>query len=221
MKSLVDQGALALFPAVLMGGAVAFFFFAMPMMLIQQGVIASGLPSLIAAAAPPLGETARSLVAGAFALLSGGVTWLIITLAGPRHRVERAHDEADLAATPSFDHSAHFPVRRPILAHSEFGTPLPDIAEAPFSAWTEDAELDLLEFPDDDVLELQEPIAQAPPPEPSPPPAEDIPIATLIARLEAGAARRIAQKNGAAEVDANFDGVLRSALAELQRLAIR
>jgi hypothetical protein len=63
--SLIDRIPLAPLSALLMGAAVAFFCFAMPVALLERLVLASGAPAIIAAAAPPLGATARMLVSSA------------------------------------------------------------------------------------------------------------------------------------------------------------
>jgi len=50
--------------------ALAFFVIAMPADLFERLISASGLPSIISAAAPPLGMTARMIVAGLIALIA-------------------------------------------------------------------------------------------------------------------------------------------------------
>lgn len=197
-----------------MGGAVAFFFFAMPMVLLEQGVIASGLPNLIAAAGPPLGATARTLVAGSFGLVAAGFTWAAITLAGLIGRPRRDSDhESDGWSTIPFhaEGAPDAPARRPIFASSELGAPL--------------AEEQPLSLAEDDVLELVNVFSDEPPP---PEPACQAPsIAELMARLEAGAERRAAQAASAAAPlkpsgnPAAFEGALRSALDDLKRMAMR
>jgi hypothetical protein len=222
-KSLVERIPLALFSAVLMGGAVAFFFFAMPMVLLEQGVIASGLPTLIASAGPPLGTTARTLVAASFALASGGLTWLVITAIGfislPRVRRSREPDESEPTEYENFEPRPE--ARRPIFAASELAMPPAD-EPAPVVEWAE-----IEEFPIDDVLELVQPLAEETP-EPAPVETEQLPIAVLMARLEAGAERRAAKAAPVAPAAAHaakptteFDGALRDALEELQRMAAR
>jgi hypothetical protein len=218
-RNLVDRIPLAPVSAVLMGGAVAFFFFAMPMVLLEQGVIASGLPTLIAAAGPPLGATARTLVAGSFALLTGGITWGAITLAGLIGRPRRpgADNEGQDWATISIDHAERHdaPARRPIFASRELGAPLePPVEEL--------AEI----FPEDDVLELVD-ILPDEPPRTAGSSGEAPPIAELMARLEAGAERRAARSATAAPAPEppatarEFEGALRSALDDLKRMAAR
>lgn len=155
-KSRIDRFPLALFSALLMGGAVAFFFLAMPMVLLEQGVIASGLPSLIAAAGPPLGAIARTLVAGSLALLAGATTGAAITLIGiitcPRRRAVRDMRQVQLPAEWHLEAYPDANARRPILASSELGVPM---AEAGASVDKPSPEL-----PADDALDLVDPLPE-------------------------------------------------------------
>jgi hypothetical protein len=234
-KSLVDRIPLALLSAVLVGAAMAFFFFAMPMVLLEQGVIASGLPTLIAAAGPPLGGTARALVAGTFALLSGGLTWGAVTLVGMigslRFRRPREPDESE----PSFPEPIETPAsseRRPLFAATDLGMLVPkeepelELVEAeeepsPAEHWNEPA-FEPLEVSFDDVLELVDVVLQEPA-APIQTPLDSLSIAELMARLEAGAERRAAKSapSPIRGVTDEFDGALRSALEDLQRMGNR
>jgi hypothetical protein len=54
--------------------AIAFFVIAMPKDIFEGLVLATGLPSVLAAAAPPLGETARLIVAA----LTGGIAGIAV-----------------------------------------------------------------------------------------------------------------------------------------------
>jgi hypothetical protein len=221
--SLIERLPLALLAALLMGGAVAFFFIAMPIALIERAVIASGLPLTLAAATPPLGGTARALVAGAAAMACGGVTWIGMTWASrhPGKGLKRSTPKrGELDAEPA--------ARRPIFASSDLGSPeepltltqegvavLPE--ELPAAEWVE------IEFDAGDVLELVDVLEEESAP---PPPASALPsITSLMARLEAGATRRAAKATlrpqPRAPATAETDSALRNALSELQRLAIR
>lgn len=230
-KSLVDRIPLAPLGAVLMAAAVAFFFFAMPLVLLEQGVIASGLPSVIAAAGPPLGGTARTLVAATFALLAGGITWAVITLAGMigslRFRQPREPDERE----PFFPEPVEAPAgtdRRPLFAATDLGMPSEE-DEQQFETpdpWQEPA-FEPLEVSFDDVLELvdvvpDEPVRPVAAPSSS---LDSLSIPELMARLEAGAERRAAAAGQPSAkprraID-GFDGALRSALEDLQRIGNR
>lgn len=125
--------------AILFGGAVAFFCFAMPVGLVERLVLISGLPALIPATAPPLGMTAQTL----FAAVAGLSTMLAVILGfamtdGTKRIPRRMRIKTDLAESPA--QSADFlsgtprqrradahpdaPARWPIFAGAELGEPL-------------------------------------------------------------------------------------------------
>lgn len=68
--------------AALAGASVAFFTWAMPSGLFESLVSATGLPSVLAAARPPLGETARLAVVAAGGLVAFGLVWLLLRALG-------------------------------------------------------------------------------------------------------------------------------------------
>jgi hypothetical protein len=131
--------------------------------------------------------------------------------------------------------------REPVAAEE-----LPDqVPEALFAEWTEVVEADpldvvapaaeplieTLEQAADDVLELVNVVVEA---EPHPVPRNPSTIAQLMARLESGAGRRAVRRVNARPIAsaprpiapaprtvADFDGALRTALSELQRMAAR
>lgn len=228
--SLIEQVPLAWFAALLMAGAVAFFLLAMPIGLIEQGVGAIGLPSVLAAATPPLGSTARALVAGSAAVFAGGTTWGLMTLADRSVRPRRRPAPRRAAPARSPAH-VDAPPRRPIFANSDFGSPLPE----PLPAFRE------MVASNDDVLELVDVIVDRvpmpepePEPEPAPEPArepqaapspaiEEPSVASLMGRLEAGALRRAARaaRNSEPAPAVAMESALRDALSELQRMAAR
>ncbi|WP_179505627.1 MULTISPECIES: hypothetical protein [unclassified Sphingomonas] len=70
--------------------------FAVPVDLLQRVVVASGLPHLVAAAAPPLGFTARALVALLLTGVGGMLGLLIGLRLGARHRPMADPAESDL-----------------------------------------------------------------------------------------------------------------------------
>ena len=85
-----------------MGMAFAFFIFAMPSAMFESIIVGSGLPSLTAAAQPPLGETARIGVAGMAGLLAGAVV-IALSLLSDRYEERRR------SAT-----------KRPLSVHADF-----------------------------------------------------------------------------------------------------
>ncbi|MHA0318163.1 hypothetical protein ACXY7D_06740 [Sphingomonas melonis] len=138
--------------------AVAVLFVALPATMLEDWVWRSGLPSLIGAAEPPLGTTARAVLALAGGALAGAVTWsALFLLFGP----------GGLLA-PRAASSDGVPVLRRADAH-------PDApARRPLSA----ADLE-----DDDDMVFAPPVTSAPPPPPpveQPIPADlDLPLAAF------------------------------------------
>jgi hypothetical protein len=176
--------------AVLFGVAAAVLVAAVPQWMFEAGVVASGLPTVIAAAAPPLGMIARLL---AIALAFAGtafVTWMLL-VTGEKLLAAKAHArtpwrdggyDADVDAT----RSDPLPPRRPIFAPDELGAPLmSDEAIAPVIP----------------CLEPEPALAEPVPAEAlaavvvAPVKADDS-ITALIRRLEDGLARRGSNDRG-------------------------
>lgn len=111
------------FPAAAMlAAAVAFATLALPQWRFEQAISASGLPGLVAAAAPPLGQTARTLAALFLAALSfAAVVYGLKAL-------DRRPAPSDFPAFRAADLHPDAPKRRPILAGAEFGAPADDVA---------------------------------------------------------------------------------------------
>jgi hypothetical protein len=189
--------------AVLFGIAAAILVAAVPQWLFESGVVASGLPSVLAAAAPPLGLLARLL---AIALAFAGVGFLFWAFLTP---VTRLFEAKARARTPwrdggydgSYDADAGalrddpLPPRRPIFAPEELGAPLmSDEAIAPLVTVAEPEVVLPIE------AELAAPLAaeELTPVVPAPDNSDNS-ITALIRRLEDGLARRAAD-------DANPDG---------------
>ena len=210
----VGRNALDLPVAAFAALAVAFLAFAMPGDLMTDLVGASGLPSILPAAAPPLGFKARIGVGLAGAVAVFGLVFLLLRL------LDRTGYDAPKAAptpepAPDIDaetesprarrRDAHpdAPAPRPILAAREFGEPAPPLAPRP--TWLEPAEIDVAP-----TAPEARPVAPSPPepepepepePQPGPEPAPDAEsvrtaeaapasLADLMARLERGLARR-------------------------------
>jgi hypothetical protein len=179
--------------ALLLGGAVAFFCLAMPGDLLARLLDMSGVPRMLAIAAPPLGAPARALVAFAVGSLSFLAVWGGFALAdGARARVSEFQPAEPEAETPS--------VARPPTLFA-----MADVH---------------------DILELTDPLPPlAPPPLATAPararPSPDDSIPVLMARLEAGLARRAAHDPppAPAHPDGWPDGRVRAALDQLHRLA--
>ena len=179
--------------AILFGAAAAILVAELPQWLFEQAVVASGLPTLLAAAAPPLGLVARIL---AVALAFAGVALLLWLLLSAMTRLLAANARA---RTPwrdeGYDGETRFPrdelapARRPIFAPDELGAPLMSDEAIGQTFGTPRA-------PADDA-------PSSPTVDPSPEPGFKTPviadrtddntsIAALIRRLEHGLARRAA-----------------------------
>lgn len=104
--------------AALFGAAAAFLAFIAPDWRIESLVRATGVASVVPAAAPPLGETARLLVAALSGTLAFLAAWLFLRALDrdlPVREGYPAFRKADLHPDA--------PRRRPILAGEEFGAP--------------------------------------------------------------------------------------------------
>lgn len=124
--------ALDLPMAALAGGSVGFFVFAMPADLFERLVGATRVASVVSAAQPPLGDTARLAIVIAAALAVFGATWLLLRALGRPAvaRAEPAREEEEPSAPPRlrrFDKHPDAPARSPIRAGSDFGVPLDSI----------------------------------------------------------------------------------------------
>jgi hypothetical protein len=220
--------------AVLFGVAAAILVAAVPQWLFEKGVVASGLPTVLAAAAPPLGLVARLL---AIVLTFGGVAFLFWVLLAP---VTRLFEAKARARTPWRDTGYDgdgalsridpLPPRRPIFAPDELGAPLmSDEAIAPVIPFLELAP----ELAEPVSVEELEPVVVAPA-------NTDSSISALIRRLEDGLARRsgddsdpdgsgngamalprrwIVPENVEAAPSADDDNAARQALGTLRRMA--
>lgn len=200
--------------------SVAFLAFAMPTQLMTDLVAASGLPSILAAAEPPLGMKARVGVGliGAVAMFAFVFTLLrLLDRTGydsPTPKAAPAPVPAPVEEAPRArrrDAHPDAPAPRPICAAREFGEPAPPVMPKPRP-----------------FIEAPEPVA-APEPEPAPAPVAERPasLAVLMARLEEGLQRRrvgpaAARPDVAPRVfpEANDDR-LQSAIDSLQRLTAR
>jgi hypothetical protein len=193
-----DSGLAAL--AAVSAGFVAF---AMPQPLFSGLVEASRLPDFLAAAQPPLGETARLAAVAAAALVTFAAVWALMAALGrvsarPRTEIE---PEAEAPRLRRADAHPDAPARRPLLAR-DLGEPLDleDFPEAPAEAEAGHRPLPAFLVPQEPepVAEAEpepwdepEPLWTPPEPkraeaEPAPEPrpeAEPLPIAELAAQL--------------------------------------
>lgn len=214
----MGRNALDLPVASLAGLAIVFVTIAVPGDFLSTIVNGTGLPSLIPAAAPPLGLTARICVAIGGALGTFGLVFLLLRLldrTGFENVSAPVRVEIDEEAPRLRRRDVHpdAPGRRPISAARDLGEPAPP--EPPRSAppiWLAEAEPEPVVEP--------EPIVAA---EPAPAPASS--LSELMERLERGLARRESRPATAAAAPQVFpearDDRLQSAIDSLQRLASR
>ena len=122
--------------ALMFGIVCAILVAAVPQWMFEAGVVASGLPTVLAAASPPLGVVARLL---AIALAFGAGTVAVWALVAPlsayfeaKARARTPWRDAGYDAQTAFMLSDPLPPRRPIFAPDELGAPLmSDAAIAP------------------------------------------------------------------------------------------
>ncbi|MEA3004643.1 MAG: hypothetical protein QOH81_3431 [Sphingomonadales bacterium] len=174
--SLLDNGVAAL--AALSGGFLAY---AMPDGLFSRIVVASRLPSFLAAAQPPLGMKARLVVVAVAVLVVYAFIWSVMRALDGRGRkpapTATAEPEAEAPRLRRADAHPDAPSRRPIFAGRDLGEP--EHEQAPLeldaaAAFAPEPEADVT--PEPEVYVAPEPEAYvAPEPEPEPLPAFLVP----------------------------------------------
>lgn len=216
----VSEAALPYAMAALAGSAAAVMTMLAPASELEALVGESGLPAVLAAAQPPLGLTARALLAAAVALLAAAAAFTgLRSLEGlPRISTRKftkfTHRRGEKALPPEAETPV---VRKPIFAEAELGAPFNSVV----AAAPKRLEAAVPTF----VREVESEVVIEPEPAPVLPPCEAQSIAELVARLEAGMQRR------RGTVDAKFearpspapdmDAALRDALGTLQRMTAR
>ena len=233
--------------ALLAGGATAALLMLMPLDALQNLVIDSGLPFLLAAAEPPLGMKARLLLAGVGGVAAFAVIFGVMRLLGrkPARPTRWGAEDSDtrVEAAPRMrrrDLHPDAPTPAPISALRDLGEP--DSARAPEPVLiptetlpeAEDEELILSEADAiDEPAPLPAPVPAAAPAAPSVQPQGQESIAELLARLERAIEKkplpqwleRPEAASASPPVPANeeapppLDDRLRSALENLKRFA--
>jgi hypothetical protein len=173
--SLLDLG-LAGFAACSAGFAA----FAMPEHLFSGLVAATGLPSVLSAAQPPLGATARLAFVAAVTLVTFGFVWSLMRALDRRPAAAAVGaDELAAAELPRMrraDAHPDAPVRRPLLARQDLAEP-EDAAFEEVAAPAPAAELPAFLPATDSEPELETGgfgKRRAPTPEPEPAPVEEL-----------------------------------------------
>lgn len=234
------RNALDMPVAALAGLAVAFVAFAMPGDLLTGLVESSGLPSLLAAAEPPLGFKARTGVGLAGGLAAFGLVFVLLRLIDrtgferPKPSIAVEEDEQEMPRLRRRDVHPDAPVRRPISAARDLGEPAPPPQPTPPPAWLAEPQVEPEPEP---VLQAEPEPEPEPEPKPEPEPAPE-PVAAaaslddLMARLERGLARRRTgqafaspppqqQQPAQQPFPIAGDDRLQNAIDSLQRLAAR
>jgi hypothetical protein len=203
-----ERSALDLPVAGLAALAVAFAAFTMPDALLGRAVEATGLPSVLSAAQPPLGNTARLLLAlaggllafaGAFALLR----WLDRFASRSPALVLDAEPAPETPRVHRADAHPDAPPRRPISAARDLGEPAPPSRPKPVQP----------------KPIVEEKVSQRV--ESALPAAAPASLGDLMVRLERGLARREAEAPDAprATMPAASNDRLQSAIEGLRALA--
>lgn len=186
--------------AALAGGAAAALLMLMPVDALQNLVIDSGLPALLAAAEPPLGMKARLLLAGVTGLVAFAVIFGVMRLLGrkPQRPTRWGAEDSDprFEAAPRMrrrDLHPDAPMPAPISALRDLGEPDVTRAPEPVPILTEaqpEAEDEELILSEADVIDepapapASAPVPAAAPAAPSVQPQGQETIAELLARLE-------------------------------------
>ena len=109
------------------GFAIASLFAFMPAPVLEEWVWASGVPALLAAATPPLGVTARAVLALTGGAMAGSVTWsLLYLLVGPGGLLVSRTSANAVPVVRRADAHPDAPPRRPMTA-ADLGTPLMEV----------------------------------------------------------------------------------------------
>lgn len=109
------------------GLVTAAVFLLVPDARLEDWVWASGLPGVLAAAAPPLGVTARAVLALGGAAMAGSVVWsLLYLLVGPGGLLSPRTPANAVPVVRRADAHPDAPPKRPMTA-ADLGTPLMEV----------------------------------------------------------------------------------------------
>jgi hypothetical protein len=118
---------------IVAAGLVAVAFLLMPIAIIEDMAMDSGVAAMLTAAAPPLGLTARLAVAFFAALAAGGIIWfgLFLILGARTVLLNRAAPEDGVPVLRRADAHPDAPPRRPVFANRDLGTPFLEVKAEP------------------------------------------------------------------------------------------
>lgn len=164
--------------AALLGGVAAGVCVLLPGPMLESLVMASGLPAVVSAAAPPLGTTARLAVAGGAGGLVAVFGWLVLFLVMGTRAVTIGRGRATQAnAAPTLrraDAHPDAPARAPLLATRDLGTPFLEVTARPEPEAAPVAPVARVPEEQDLPIDLEQPLAafdpDAIPDMPMPPP---------------------------------------------------
>ena len=120
--------------ALVLAALAALMFLIMPIGVIEDLVVDSGIASFVTAAQPPLGTTAHLAIAFFVALCVGAMSWFgLFLLVGNRTVVlGRVAREDGVPILRRADAHPDAPPRRPVFANRDLGTPFLEVtAESP------------------------------------------------------------------------------------------
>lgn len=219
LARLLDTVPFAPVAAILFGLAAGILVLATPGWLFERAVFASGLPGMVAAAAPPLGDKARIMATIIAVSGTAATLWLVLGLLGalikpsvPQsrgHRIEPVYDEPEGEPQPIT------PVRRPLFADADLGAPF--MSDEAIAHARDELVLDTLA--PDEALETPEPPEAAPAADAGPdlsPAAKQPPISGLLDRLEQALEQRERRTGSSAPILPGDMASLREALGGSQ-----
>jgi len=159
----------------------ALAFLIMPIGVLEDMAVDSGMAALLTAAAPPLGTTARLAITFFAALAAGGATWFgLFLIVGARTAILDRGKAADgIPVLRRADAHPDAPPRRPVFANSDLGTPFLDVKAEPVVEIPEEREV-----PADLDTPLAAFLAPSDPPLPTPAPQPIVAAPEPIAEPE-------------------------------------
>jgi hypothetical protein len=115
--------------AIVLAALGGLMFLLMPIGVLEDLVIDSGIASFVTAAQPPLGITAHLAIAFLVALVAGGVSWFgLFLLVGTRVvAIGRNAREDGVPVLRRADAHPDAPPRRPVFANRDLGTPFLEV----------------------------------------------------------------------------------------------